>query len=118
MRTAPLADIIDHTTTDKRLGTWLPTASPAELREYVRKYLETLYHPTSTARMAPLSDGGVVDARLKVHGVQGLRIVDASIFPMITSGHTVREFTMSLVMRWRLVTASPPMSCLSWNDHG
>jgi choline dehydrogenase len=117
MRTAPLADIIDHTMTDKRLGTWLPSASPAELREYICKYLETLYHPTSTARMAPLSDGGVVDARLKVHGVQGLRVVDASIFPTIVSGHTVREFTMSLVTRW-LVTASPPTSCLSRNDHG
>jgi choline dehydrogenase len=117
MRTAPLADIIDHTMTDKRLGTLLPTASPAGLHEYVRKYLETLYHPTSTGRVAPLSDGGVVDARLKVHGVQGLRIVDASIFPTIVSGHTVREFAMPLVTRW-LVALSPPTSCLSRNVHG
>jgi choline dehydrogenase len=91
MHTAPLADIIDHSATDRRLGHWLPTASPTELRAYVRKYLETLFHPTSTARMAPLSDGGVVDARLRVHGVRALRVVDASIFPTIVSGHTVRE---------------------------
>lgn len=91
MHTAPLADIIDHSVTDRRLGHWLPTASPTELRAYVRKYLETLFHPTSTARMAPLSDGGVVDARLRVHGVRALRVVDASIFPTIVSGHTVRE---------------------------
>jgi hypothetical protein len=97
MHTAPLADIIDHTETDKRLGHWLSTASPAELRAYIRNYLETLYHPTSTARMAPLSDGGVVDARLRVHGVQGLRVVDASIFPTIISGHTVRDLTVTFI---------------------
>ncbi|KAF8270546.1 alcohol oxidase [Lactarius quietus] len=88
MYTSPLADIIDHTASDKRLGHWLPSASPKQVRAYIRDHLETLYHPCCTARMAPLSEGGVVDARLKVHGVNGLRIVDASIFPMITSGHT------------------------------
>jgi choline dehydrogenase len=96
MHTAPLADIVDHTATDKCLGNWLPTANPAELRAYIRNNLNTLFHPTSTARMAPLSDGGVVDARLRVHGVQGLRVVDASVFPTIISGHTVREFTVFL----------------------
>ena len=96
MYTSPLADIIDHTESDKRLGHWLPSASPKEVRAYIRDHLETLYHPTSTARMAPLSEGGVVDARLKVHGIQGLRIVDASIFPTIISGHTVRLVTFSL----------------------
>jgi hypothetical protein len=39
MRTEPLSNIIDHTATDKRLGMWLPTANPAELCEYVRKYV-------------------------------------------------------------------------------
>lgn len=97
MHTSPLADIIDHTATDKRLGNWLPAASPKEVRAYIRDNLETLYHPTSTARMAPLSEGGVVDARLKVHGIHGLRIVDASIFPTIISGHTVRSFVYHLV---------------------
>ncbi|KAH9995649.1 GMC oxidoreductase [Russula compacta] len=88
MHTSPFADIIDHTESDKRLGHWLPTAKPADVRAYVRSHLETLYHPTSTARMAPLSHGGVVDARLRVHGVWSLRVVDASIFPTIISGHT------------------------------
>ena len=46
------------------------------------------YHPTCTARMAPLQDGGVVDPYLRVYGVQGLRIVDASVEPEIVSGHT------------------------------
>lgn len=89
MYTSPFADVIDHTESDKRLGHWLPTAKRAEVRAYVRSHLETLYHPTSTARMAPLSHGGVVDARLRVHGVRSLRVVDASVFPTIISGHTV-----------------------------
>ncbi|KAG9042583.1 hypothetical protein FS837_010675 [Tulasnella sp. UAMH 9824] len=46
------------------------------------------YHPSCSARMAPLEDGGVVDTRLRVYGVQGLRIVDASVQPEIVSGHT------------------------------
>lgn len=88
MHTSPLADIIDHTAADRRLGNWLPAASPKEVRAYVRDNVETLYHPACTARMAPLSEGGVVDARLKVHGIHGLRVVDASVFPTIISGHT------------------------------
>jgi choline dehydrogenase len=43
--------------------------------------VNTLYHPTSTARMARREDGGVVDEELRVYGVRGLRVVDASVFP-------------------------------------
>ena len=49
----------------------------------------TIFHPVGTAKMGPASDpGAVVDARLRVHGVAGLRIADASIMPTITSGNT------------------------------
>lgn len=49
----------------------------------------TLYHPTGTAKMGPKNDPtAVVDARLRVHGVQGLRVIDASIMPTVTSGNT------------------------------
>ena len=58
------------------------------LRKAVRERMETLYHPTSTCRMAPLEQKGVVDARLRVHGIEGLRVVDASVFPSIVAGHT------------------------------
>jgi len=50
--------------------------------------VETIYHPTSTCKMAKKEDGGVVDARLRVYGVEGLRVCDASIFPNIVSGHS------------------------------
>lgn len=48
----------------------------------------TVYHPTSTCRMGPQADDAVLDPRLRVHGVGGLRVVDASAFPNITSGNT------------------------------
>ena len=63
--------------------------SDKELRETVRSRMETVFHPTSTARMAPLAEGGVVDYDLKVYGIEGLRVADASIFPTVPSGHTV-----------------------------
>jgi choline dehydrogenase len=49
----------------------------------------TIFHPVGTAKMGPDSDPfAVVDARLRVRGVQGLRVVDASVMPAITSGNT------------------------------
>ena len=49
----------------------------------------TIFHPVGTAKMGPAADPmAVVDARLRVHGVSGLRVVDASVMPRITSGNT------------------------------
>jgi choline dehydrogenase len=53
----------------------------------VRKYAETLYHPVGTARMGT-DDESVVDEALRVRGVTGLRVVDASVMPRIIRGHT------------------------------
>lgn len=57
------------------------------IREYIRAHAETIYHPVGTCKMGndPLA---VVDPSLRVHGVLGLRVVDASIMPIITSANT------------------------------
>ncbi len=48
----------------------------------------TVYHPVSTCRMGPDPSQSVVDPRLRVHGIEGLRIIDCSVFPNIISGNT------------------------------
>ena len=69
----PGADIVSH---DEMLG-------------YARETGVTLYHPVSTCRMGPSpANGDVVDNKLRVHGIDGLRVVDASIMPELISGNT------------------------------
>lgn len=58
-----------------------------ELDAHIREQAETLYHPVGTCRMGPGPDA-VVDAQLRVHGIAGLRIADASVMPVIVRGHT------------------------------
>lgn len=90
-RTPPLADMIDPAgaaRADLQHGLGAPGQPDKEIEAFVRANVETLYHPACTARMAPLADGGVVDPRLRVHGVAGLRVADASVFPSIVAGHT------------------------------
>jgi choline dehydrogenase len=69
---------------------WKPgpeLATDAELTHAAGDLATTIFHPVGTCRMGN-DDLAVVDARLRVHGVQGLRVVDASIMPRITSGNT------------------------------
>jgi choline dehydrogenase-like flavoprotein len=55
----------------------------------------TIFHPVGTCKMGPASDGGaVVDPTLLVHGLEGLRIADASVMPTITSGNTAAPVMM------------------------
>jgi choline dehydrogenase len=62
--------------------------SDADLIDDFRRRSGTVYHPVSTCRMGPDATGAVVDARLRVHGLSGLRIIDASIFPGNITGNT------------------------------
>ena len=79
----PLADVIE---TEMVPGP--AVQSDADLLADFRARCGTVYHPTCTCRMGADPTTSVVDARLRVHGVEGLRIIDASVFPAVTSGNT------------------------------
>ncbi|KAF8862990.1 alcohol oxidase [Acephala macrosclerotiorum] len=82
-------------------------------KEYIKRTGTSMWHPTSTCAMLPREKGGVVDSRLRVYGVRGLRVVDASVMPLITRGNTqatvyaVAERAADLVREdWGIVGAS------------
>ena len=65
-----------------------PTAASDEsLLDYFRANASSIYHLCGSCAMGPDAETSVVDARLRVHGVEGLRIVDASVFPNVTAGN-------------------------------
>ncbi|MBN1238000.1 MAG: GMC family oxidoreductase N-terminal domain-containing protein, partial [Gammaproteobacteria bacterium] len=63
-------------------------ADDAALADYIRETLVTVHHPASTCRMGPAGDTTVVDAELRVHGLEGLRVADASIYPRLVGANT------------------------------
>ena len=63
------------------------TRSDADIEALLRQRADTIYHPVGTCRMGADAQA-VVDAQLRVHGMQGLRVVDVSIMPTLTSGNT------------------------------
>ena len=67
----------------------------ASLRAAIRAQVNTAYHPVGTCKMGPASDAmAVVDAELRVHGIENLRVADASIMPDIIGGNTSAPATM------------------------
>jgi len=88
-RTAPLAGVIDS-----RL--YLPDGdlTDAQWEDWARATGRTCYHPTSSCRMGTDPAESVVDPRLRVHNVDGLRVIDASIMPAVVSGNTAAAATM------------------------
>ena len=79
------------------------------LEAYVRGHCESLYHPVGTCAMGchPLA---VVDATLRVRGIEGLRVVDASIMPVIIRGHTNAPTMMIAEKAADLIKAPAPVS--------
>ncbi len=62
--------------------------SDEDIVEYIKNNAWTVFHPCGTCRMGPDENEHVVDARLQVHGLQNIRVADASVFPNIVSGNT------------------------------
>ena len=90
---ARLIGRLQETRAMRALITGTPVFDPAQASDEevvadFRARSGSVYHPCGTCRMAPEAAGGVVDAELRVHGVERLRVVDASIFPNITSANT------------------------------
>jgi choline dehydrogenase len=60
-----------------------------EILDWIRRRAGSIFHPVGTCAMGPATDPmAVVDAKLRVHGLQGLRVVDGSVMPRIVSGNT------------------------------
>ena len=60
----------------------------ADIESFIRDSCSTIWHPAGTCRMGK-DDHSVVDPRLRVHGIAGLRVADASVMPTVISGNTV-----------------------------
>jgi choline dehydrogenase-like flavoprotein len=60
----------------------------ADVEADLRRRLMLIYHPVGTCRMSDTAEGAVVDSRLRVHGIEALRVADASIMPTIVGGNT------------------------------
>lgn len=83
--TQPLASLVKDG--GRRLPPNVDISSVDAAKEHCKRNLITNNHPCGTCAMLPSEKGGVVDDRLRVYGVSGLRVVDASIFPMIPRGN-------------------------------
>ena len=71
----------------KELSRTANAQSDAEIEEFIRGQADTIYHPVGTCRMGN-TPSDVVDAALRVHGIERLRVVDASIMPRVIGANT------------------------------
>ncbi|KAK4500344.1 hypothetical protein PRZ48_008533 [Zasmidium cellare] len=91
VQTAPFKSAFSHWHIPSRMA----EMSDDELLEVVRSSSETIYHPMGSCMMGgKVEEGAVVDDQLKVHGVQGLRVVDASVFPTVVACHPCAPVVM------------------------
>ncbi|MDR6765615.1 choline dehydrogenase-like flavoprotein [Acidovorax delafieldii] len=90
----------------KELAASAGARTDAEIEQFIRQYADTIYHPVGTCRMGP-GPMDVVDAELRVHGLAGLRVVDASIMPRIVSGNTNAPTVMIAEKAVDMLRAAP-----------
>ena len=83
--------------------------SDAEIDEFIRTYGETIYHPVGTVAMG-IHDSDPVDGELKVRGVDGLRVVDASVMPTLIGGNTNAPTIMIAEKAADLIRGIAPMA--------
>ena len=87
-QTSPLGDVAS-----REFYPGSEVTTDAELEDWLRGHVELIYHPTGTCRIGARTDS-VVDPQLRVHGVDGLRVCDASVFPLIPGGNTAAPTMM------------------------
>jgi len=81
---------------------------PSELEAFLRRGLGTFWHQSGTARMGDDPANSVVDGRLRVHGVEGLRVADASVLPRVTSGNTMAPCVVVGELAAKFILADSP----------
>ena len=83
--------------------------SDEQILEWVKHDAETALHPTCTAKMGTGADAVLDPATMRVHGLQGLRVVDASAFPYVTNGNTYAPTMMVAEKSADLILGNTPL---------
>ena len=91
-----------------------PDATDAQIVDHIRAYTQTLYHPVGTCAMGG-DERAVVDPQLRFRGVEGLRVADASVMPMVTRGNTNAPTIMIGEKASDLVRGLPPLSAVNFD---
>jgi choline dehydrogenase len=92
-----------------------------EILDWVARDAETALHPSCTAKMGRQEDDGVVDpSSMRVHGTDGLRVVDASVFPYVTNGNIYAPVMMVAEKAADLIAGNTPLPAenVPWYRHG
>jgi choline dehydrogenase-like flavoprotein len=99
---------------DKPIAPVSAKSSDAELDEHIRNTAITLHHPLGTCKMGPDTDEtAVVDSACRVHGVEGLRVIDASVIPHTISGNINAPVMMIAEKAADLIRGRPTLAPLN-----
>jgi choline dehydrogenase len=102
---SPLAEVVV-----RELKPGADAQSPEQIEAALRERLELIYHPAGTCRMSDAGEDAVVDSQLRVHGIEALRVVDASIFPLIPGGNTAAPTVMVAERAADLIRGRQPLT--------